>query len=347
MFRVSRPSLTACAAFTVTGMTAELLADQVTRVVERASTAPSIHNTQPWGFRSDGHVIEVWADRRRQLNGIDPTGRQLTVSIGIAVEFAVIALRAEGFEVGCSVLPEPDRPDLVARLTPLRPKTVEGVTRALVHCMPRRSTYRQAFDGRRVPEEVLRPLRDVIHSAGCGSLQVRPEQQAPLVVLMQRAEESELAEPTYRDELHRWRAHASDVSEGIPDSALPHSNGRVSRVPLRRFDLDRPSRPPVTPAVDDPELLLITTEGDEPHDWVAAGRALGRLLLHAVAAGLQASPVTQSLDSELDRARTAALLGVIGHPQILLRLGYGTSATTAQPTPRRPVNETLRFVSTA
>jgi hypothetical protein len=95
--------------------------------------------------------------------------------------------------------------------------------------------------------------------------------------------------------------------------------------------------------VDRPLLLLLSTGTDTPADWVTAGRGLARLLLHATAAGLQASPVTQSLDNDVDRIRTGQLLGVVGHPQVMLRLGYGRPSTPGTGAPRRPVRETLSF----
>ncbi|MDX6225821.1 MAG: hypothetical protein QOE64_2197 [Frankiales bacterium] len=324
-------------------MRSQLLPDQVTRVVERAVLAPSIHNSQPWRFHYDGDAIEVWADRSRRLAGVDPTGRQLAISVGGAAEYAALALRAEGYDVHCEVLPDPERPDLLAQLTPLRPHTVDAVTRALVHCMTRRTTYRAAFDPRPIPEHTVEKLRDAVHSAGCGTMIVSGEQRPGLVVLLERAEASERSDPRYREELNRWRSNAAHATEGIPDSALVSNASRVSRVPLRNFTTGDVAVVD-TPAVDEPVLLLISTTADELGDWVAAGRAMARLLLHATAAGLQASPVTQSLDQDTDRARTGHELGVVGHPQLLLRLGYGTAVTPS--TPRRPLRETLTFPAT-
>jgi hypothetical protein len=326
-------------------MKPQLLRDQVTRVVERAVLAPSIHNTQPWRFACDGEVIDVWADRRRHLPGIDPTGRQLTISVGAVAEYAALALRSEGFEVVVEVLPDPSAPDLLARLIPVRPLTVDAVTRALVHAMPRRSTYREAFDRRPIPADVLTRLREAVHATGCGTSEITADQQASLVVLLEHAEADELQNPDYRHEITRWRTHESHAEDGVPDTALPSDSRRVSRIPLRRFDVDR-QLPRREPKVDDPALVLITTGEDSVADWVTAGRGLARLLLHATAAGLQSSPVTQSLDHDLYRARTGQLFGIVGHPQVLLRLGYGASVAVAGAgAPRRPVRETLSFAA--
>jgi hypothetical protein len=55
------------------------------KAVERASLAPSVHNTQPWRFVVRPTVLELHADSDRQLRALDPTGRQLVISCGCAL----------------------------------------------------------------------------------------------------------------------------------------------------------------------------------------------------------------------------------------------------------------------
>jgi hypothetical protein len=86
------------------------------------------------------------------------------------------------------------------------------------------------------------------------------------------------------------------------------------------------------------------TEGDDRYAWLQAGRALGRLLLHATAAGLAASPLTQALDWPATRTRLRGRLSLVGHPQMLLRMGYPSDAPSGPVSGRRPVAEVLRFV---
>ena len=37
------------------------------RIVELATRAPSVHNTQPWRWRGGLHSLELYVDRTRQL----------------------------------------------------------------------------------------------------------------------------------------------------------------------------------------------------------------------------------------------------------------------------------------
>jgi hypothetical protein len=69
-----------------------------------------------------------------------------------------------------------------------------------------------------------------------------------------------------------------------------------------------------------------------------AGRALGRTLLEAAASGVQASPLTQVTEVASVRMMLAGALHLVGHPQIVLRMGFAHGHPT---TPRRSVESVL------
>ena len=72
----------------------------LTACVEAAVAAPSIHNSQPWRFRIRDGGIDVFADWDRQLRVIDPSGRELLISIGAAVFNLRVAMRHHGLGTG-------------------------------------------------------------------------------------------------------------------------------------------------------------------------------------------------------------------------------------------------------
>ncbi len=71
--------------------------DQLAEATIAALRAPSILNTQPWRWRLVGNTAELWVDRARQLPNVDPDGRLLMLSCGIALDYALTALRAAGY----------------------------------------------------------------------------------------------------------------------------------------------------------------------------------------------------------------------------------------------------------
>jgi nitroreductase len=98
--------------------------------IRSAITAPSLHNSQPWLFRISDGVVDVYADWRRQLEVLDPTGRELLISIGAAVFTLGLALRGAGYRPEVCLLPDAGKPDLVARVSADRRQRAAGGYRA-------------------------------------------------------------------------------------------------------------------------------------------------------------------------------------------------------------------------
>ena len=85
-------------------------------VVGAAVWAPSLHNTQPWLFGTDGQELSLYADGGRQLMAADPAGRQMLISCGAALFTARLAVWSAGRIPQTQILPDPADPLLVARL---------------------------------------------------------------------------------------------------------------------------------------------------------------------------------------------------------------------------------------
>jgi hypothetical protein len=75
---------------------------------------------------------------------------------------------------------------------------------------------------------------------------------------------------------------------------------------------------------------VLCTAGDGPGDWLRAGEALERVLLAITRHGFTASPLTQVTEVPTTRARLRAELGLIGYPQILLRVGQAAVAPSSR-----------------
>ena len=87
-------------------------------------------------------------------------------------------------------------------------------------------------------------------------------------------------------------------------------------------------------ALTAPALLVLSTAGDSPSDWLTAGQAVAVLLLRAAAHGLAASFLNQPIEVPALRRRLRDLIDGSDSPQLLLRIGY---AAPDRPTPRRTV----------
>ena len=67
------------------------------------------------------------------------------------------------------------------------------------------------------------------------------------------------------------------------------------------------------------------------------------MLLRATAEGVAASPLTQALDWPATRSRMQSRLSLVGHPQMLLRMGYPPDTSGQAVSGRRPVADVLRY----
>lgn len=325
------------------------------RVVAAATRAPSIHNTQPWAFVAGPDHLEVRLDPDRALPVLDPTGRQQVVSCGTVVEFVLTAIRAAGSDTEMELLPDPTDTDHLATIRVTGPHEVTVEDRAAVAAIAARHTVRAAFQSRAVPGDLVDRLQD--EAAGFG-VWVKPitreEEEVATVFLISRAEEVEQGDPAYLAELQRWVRTDAHAVDGVPVGAVPSEDpaGRPSNWLIRDFVAGEreahvylPQGDPdaFPPEVERPTVLLLGTDEDNRRAWLNAGRSLGRLLLQMTSAGLAASPLTQALDWPATRTQLRGRLSLIGHPQMLLRVGYPVPAEMAVVTGRRPVGDVLSY----
>lgn len=323
------------------------------RVVRAATRAPSIHNTQPWRFAATADRLDVHLDRERALPVLDPTRRQQVISCGIAVEFAVVALASAGWLSEVELLPDAGDPDHLATVRPLGDIVPTDEDHELAGAIDRRHTVRDPFQPRELPAGLLDRLRAEAGAFGTWLKPVtREEEEVATVFLITRAEEVEQGDPAYLAELESWLRTDPAAVDGVPVAAVPStdpherpSNWTIrdfvvgTREPGRAARAGDPDAPP--PDVERPTVVLMGTDGDDRHAWLQAGRALARVLLQATVAGLAASPLTQALDWPATRTRLRSRLSLVGHPQMLLRMGYPQEGTAPARSGRRPVDEVL------
>jgi Nitroreductase family len=280
----------------MTAMTRLTVAQALRRAAARATFAPSLHNSQPWRFILTKGMLELHADRARQLRVLDPDGRQLMISCGCALFNARVALAAAGYATVVRRQPEAGRPDLLARLSiGEADQSPDYRLAALDQVIELRHTNRRRFAEDRVPAELVDDLVAVAAAEGAGLLPIRNEAElVGTAALVRQAIAVADADPAYQAELRAWTTEVPDRAEALAAA------GRIEAGQC---------------------LLLLWTADDNPRSWLQAGEALQRALLVLTERGYAAGMLSQVAEVPGIRALLSRQLELTGEPHLLLRVG--------------------------
>jgi nitroreductase len=281
-----------------------------------AGYAPSILNSQPWRWRVHDDVLELYADRSRQMQAIDPDGRLLTISCGTALYHATAALAAEGAEAAVDVVAAED---LLARVRISGHREVTGQAMRVVQDMRLRHTDRRPVHGRAEPEAIA-AVRKAGTIPGVDVHLLRPDQVSELGVAAAHADRSEILDPQQRAELAYWVGGDHSDRIGVSLDLVP-SEPPAGPVPGR--DYFRAGTLDVSGGSDAyATYLMLFGSGDEPADWLRAGQALSAAWLKATELGLSVLPFSSVIEVAPVRAMlSATILSGLGYPYLVLRLG--------------------------
>jgi len=315
-------------------------ADRVCYLIATASRAPSVHNTQPWRFRVLSSAIELYADPERKLSS-DEAGREMLISCGAALFGLRLAVRSLGHQPVTELLPDPARERLLARVRLGAASPMTRTERRMLEALPHRHTHRGPFAPEPLPAGLVPALlRDAVAEGATLMLPGGRDLRwlAGAAIAARRRQD---ADPAARADVLAWtRPPGSPARDGVPALAFQAwdvgaaADGELpGRFRQRDFDLGRGigalrggGAPPAATA-------MLLTSGDRAPDWLRAGQALHRVLVHAAASWVFASLYAQPLETAASRARVSERLRLGGVPQMLLQFGpaHATRATARRP----------------
>jgi len=322
-------------------------------LVRIAARAPSVNNTQPWRFRLGEQAIELYADRGRQL-GTDPVGREMLISCGAALYGLRLAVRPLGHLPEVELFPEPGPVGppaglrLLARVRLGSAAPVNRAERKLLDAVPHRHTHRGPFDPDPLPAGLLAELQGDAVAEGATLALVDTERAgARLAKILASPAGEQSLDPAAQEEIVRWtRVAGSQARDGVPAYAFPARPRPQDlkrcqppgRLPECDFDLGRGLG--LLPLDDQAAAVtaVLVTPGDSELDWLRAGQALNRLLLHAASQWTFARLQTQTLQAAATRTLIRGRLALPGPPQLLLQFGV---ARTAHAVGRRPAADVI------
>ncbi|OJF14993.1 Acg family FMN-binding oxidoreductase [Couchioplanes caeruleus] len=301
-----------------------------------AVRAPSLHNSQPWRFRLHDGGIEILSDPARQQAIADSTGWAVRIACGAATFNARIALAVAGTPADVRWRPYPAEPQVLARLTPARPRPATYAEQDLYSAIPRRHSNRRPFRPEPVPSDIRHALIEAARTEGAWlDLLVGMTALSGFAEIAQSADRVLRRNPEYQAELAGW-THADAAADGVPATAGAPVVEPQDLLPQRAFTDRR--RAPGRDFEPEPLVAVLGVAGDGPTDHLIAGHALQRVLLTVTDAGLACSMISQPIEVPAAREHLRISLRRSGTPQMTLRIGYGDPG---RPTPRRDVDDVL------
>ncbi|MET1074651.1 MAG: nitroreductase [Umezawaea sp.] len=315
-----------------------LAEDDVRGVLEAASLAPSIHNSQPWRFVLRPDRIELRFDEGARLPATDPDARALRLSCGAALFNAGLALRGLGIRPLVTLIPGRAMPGALAVIRHGGSSTTTDETRTLLRAVPSRRTNRHPFTDAEVPAghrgwmvRAAQLERSWLHVVDDRADLVR------LRDLVRQAHRRQLADPAVQAELAAWTGDRASPGHGVPRASAGFVPEPQDEWALRDFS---PGDPVARPSGKDyeptPFVVVLCSFYDGPLGELQAGQALQRVLLSAAALGLSASFLSQAVEVDGTREELRRELGGSLFPQTVLRLGFGSPVPR---TPRLPVDD--------
>jgi hypothetical protein len=308
---------------------------------QAARFAPSIHNTQPWQWRVRPGVLDLWADRGRQLRVADPDGRTLTVSCGVSLHHARIALAAQGYRVTVLPFPDPTHPDHLAHVTAWDRIPVTAAAARQYQAIALRRTDRRPVVANRIDDTALVAITMAVQAEGCYLHPLARDEVTELAAQAMDAQSVERADEARRRELARWVGGTRPDGTGIPDANLPAKRPRT-RVPER--DFGHPGSLPIGPGHDTgATYAILYGDLDDRPEWLEAGQALSAAWLTATHFDVSVMPLSGMVEIASIRQALRGQLPGIGYPYLVLRLGTAGVQPGPPPTPRLPASQTVSF----
>jgi len=312
---------------------------QMRELVRYATLAANGHNTQPWKFALQENAIEIHPDYARGLAVVDPSDRELWISLGCALENLLVAARAVGYA------PEviyPDAADFIRiRLTA---DTPQGSP--LFDAIPLRQNTRSDYDGQLVKSADLDQVQALPLEPGIAlHFVTNPANLETVVEYLNQANLSQYADKVFLDELIHWLRFTKKEALASLDGLFTRCTGNPE-VPRWLGQLFVAGTQPQQLADADarklrssPGAVVVTSQSEDKTAWVRTGQVYERLALQLTALNIKSAFLNQPIEVADVRRQFQSALG-LGNalPQLLLRFGY------ADPMPRslrRPIEQVL------
>jgi hypothetical protein len=327
-------------------------------VVHAAVLAANAHDTQPWRFQIGSDRIDVYADADRHLGAMDPFRREMHLSLGCALENALLIARSLGYaanlRISAGLLQEGGVRDDPLPAASISLRLQQADASPLAAAIPHRHTNRSPYQGdRSIPVDMLLNLSALASEAAVRLIWMTdPAARRDFAAATIAATETIVTDPVMIADSDRWFRATDAEIELHRDGPTLYCAGLSPLVLFgaRLMPVSTPSahRHWIDQTRDAqlgtrPVIGLIAVKDLYDRDCaLRAGRLWQRLHLQGTLLGLGMQPLNQ-LPECVDRERQLgkpsifrkALVGLSGaaewQPTFAFRVGWPTRPGAASP----------------
>lgn len=308
---------------------APIISPELRAILAYALLAPSGHNTQPWTVRTGDGELRIGTDPSKWLPKVDPSNRELALSVGAFLENLLIAAPNYGYLAGFAVT------GVDAKSAELLQVTLKNtpVRTAPLDRLRHRRTLRAGQLARQLSDDDVRRLtadfNNEAHFVSPTSREGRYLAEGTI-----EANRAQALRNDAQEELANWirwtsadgRAHRNGLTpesmeiSGVAGWYVRHFMNRenVLEQSFRNQGVDR-VRDQVSSCGG---WLVITSRDGTLPSLIETGRRTERMWLSVRERGIAIHPMTQMLEEQPFQDRVASTLGVTGDVQFILRVGY-------------------------
>ena len=314
-------------------------------MIEQATKAPSGHNTQPWLFHICEDSIEIHPDNRKTLHVVDRNRREMFVSLGCATENLCIAAGSIGYASKVNVSEE--------GIISIELHSVDNQKKTLLSGqITRRQTNRSIYNGKQIPEKVIRELltleKEEYIGIYCWQKQSIEFNKIRDYVLV--GNKIQMSDSCFKNELKSWmRFNKRDEQQTL--DGLSYAVFGAPNLPrwLSRLIMGTYLTPGMQNKSDEKKVnssshvVLFTVKNDSIPEWIQLGRTLEHFLLKTTDAGIATAFINQPCELKvLAEQMQCEVIHQTGKekriPVVLLRMGYAKAMPYS---PRKERNEVI------
>jgi hypothetical protein len=346
--------LSSCSSYSRNGMeNVQQEKGELYQILYYASLAGSSHNSQPWKvdvYNEDS--ILVYADLSRKLSVVDPTSRELYISVGAFIENLCLAASCYGYETHVKISGQDGKPEAPVAAISLFKSEIKNEPDFLKE-IELRTTLRIPFDSTEIKQSDWMKLV----SADLQNIHFLPATSEKGRYIKQKELESYTLQAKNKNaqaELASWirfsNKDAKEKNDGLTTAGMGIKGigGFVVRNFFKPEDSKKESF--VTQGIEKTKLqvencggwIVITMDSDNMESWINTGRLYERMNIQCRKMKIGFHPMNQIIEETEFSKSANEFLDFGGKIAFIARIGY-VKDYPAPVSVRRPVESFAIF----